>query len=97
MKEAYLLRSHGHYHGAPPVCRDYVSLCVGVREWIDVGALVFSLPGFVTPHLFKFPYAICVEGSLKGRHPNEFHVPYFENGCDASSSRVKVRLDYIRT
>ena len=51
-------------HGAPQVHRDsFVCGCAGV----DVPKLCvgLSLPGF-EGHFFESPYAICVEGNLRG-------------------------------
>ena len=54
-------------------------------------ALVLSLPGFVClSHFFEFPYAICVEGYLRGRHPLRISCTL---KMGTMKARLEVRLD----
>ena len=53
----------------------------------------FVTPGFVclfvclsvAPHFFEFPYAICVEGYLRGRHP-------LRSSCTLKMGTMKARV-----
>ena len=60
-----------------------------------VSALVLSLLDFVclsvTPHFWKFPHSICVESSLRGRHPLRVSCTLKTGTMKA---RVEVRRDY---
>ena len=61
---------------------------------IDV-QYVLSLPGFVcilpvTPHFSEFPYAICVEGLVRGRHPLRVSIIL---KVGTMKARVEVRRD----
>ena len=53
-------------------------------------------PGFVclvcpseAPHFFEFPYAICVEGYLRGRHPLRI-------SCTLQMGTMKARVEVRR-
>jgi hypothetical protein len=78
-----------------------LGIAVRARGCAGMKALVLALPGLVclffcpsvTPHVFEFPYAICVEGYLRGRHLLRISWMYFENTVATMKARVEEGRD----
>ena len=82
-----------HHHCAPQVRRDwFVRGCVGVEvPWVcvsfDTSGFCLSVCLSVTSHFIDFPYAICVEGYLRGRH-------LLRSSCTLKVSTMKARVEW---